>query len=62
MGEYAEDYFRREVQSKYGFDPGTEKEGKKQKVASKVQCKTCGKHVKAAGLTDHMRDAHGVSK
>ena len=26
----------------------------------KTQCPTCGKRVKIAGLTDHMRDAHGV--
>ncbi len=26
----------------------------------KVACATCGKRVKAVGLPDHMRDAHGV--
>lgn len=26
---------------------------------AKVACKTCGRKVKATGLNDHMRDAHG---
>lgn len=26
--------------------------------ATKIPCPTCGKRVKAAGLQDHMRDAH----
>lgn len=26
----------------------------------KVSCPTCGKRVKAVGLKDHQRDAHGV--
>lgn len=28
--------------------------------APKVACPTCGKRVKAVGLKDHQRDAHGV--
>ncbi len=28
--------------------------------APKVLCPTCGKKVKAAGLADHQRDAHGA--
>lgn len=28
--------------------------------AEKVNCPTCGKRVKAVGLKDHQRDAHGV--
>ncbi len=27
---------------------------------AKVKCPTCGKRVKALGLKDHQRDAHGV--
>jgi endogenous inhibitor of DNA gyrase (YacG/DUF329 family) len=27
--------------------------------AEKVKCPTCGKRVKAVGLKDHQRDAHG---
>lgn len=27
---------------------------------TKMPCPTCNKRVKIAGLTDHMRDAHGV--
>jgi len=26
----------------------------------KIPCPTCGKRVKIVGLTDHMRDSHGV--
>ena len=26
----------------------------------KTECPTCGKRVKIVGLTDHMRDSHGV--
>lgn len=26
---------------------------------AKVACQSCGQHVKAAGLADHMRDKHG---
>lgn len=29
---------------------------------AKVKCPTCNKTVKAVGLKDHMRDAHGASK
>ncbi len=29
-------------------------------TAQKVNCTTCGKRVKAIGLKDHQRDAHGV--
>lgn len=28
----------------------------------KVECPTCKRHVKAAGLADHQRDKHGVGK
>jgi hypothetical protein len=28
-------------------------------MVAKVACPTCGKKVKAAGLADHQRDAHG---
>ncbi len=28
-------------------------------IAPKVNCPTCGKRVKAVGLEDHQRDAHG---
>ena len=30
----------------------------RQQTPPKVKCPTCGKKVKAAGLADHMRDAH----
>ena len=28
---------------------------------AKVACPTCGRHVKAVGLKDHQRDAHGLT-
>lgn len=30
--------------------------------AAKVKCPTCGRRVKAVGLKDHQRDAHGSSE
>lgn len=30
----------------------------KPKSIAKVACKVCGRHVKTAGLKDHMRDKH----
>lgn len=54
MGEYADDYFRREMKSKYGFDPG----GTEDLRVAKKQCPKCGKRVKETGLADHMRDTH----
>lgn len=32
----------------------------RKKAAAKVECPTCKRKVKAVGLIDHMRDAHGV--
>jgi hypothetical protein len=57
MGEYADDYFRKEVKDRFGFDPGSMYS--ESKATQKVQCKVCSKRVKATGLKDHMRDAHG---
>lgn len=31
----------------------------RQQLTKKVPCPTCGKRVKAVGLADHQRDAHG---
>lgn len=30
--------------------------------SNKTACKTCGRHVKLAGIKDHMRDAHNQGK
>lgn len=32
------------------------------KANPRTNCQTCGKRVKKAGLKDHMRDAHGVTR
>ena len=60
MGEYADDYFRKEVQDRFGFDPGS-MYGESKAGPQKVQCKVCGKRVKQVGMKDHMRDAHGTN-
>jgi hypothetical protein len=58
MGEYADDYYRKEVKEKFGFDPGSMyAENKPKKTKNhKTPCKLCGKFV--AGMDDHLRDAH----
>lgn len=30
--------------------------------ATKIPCRVCGKRVKASGMHDHMRDAHGTKE
>ncbi len=57
MGEYADDYYRREVMNKHGFDPGS-MYGDKPKKA-KPKCPKCGKAFKGEqGVSDHLRDYH----
>lgn len=65
MGEYADDYFRKDVKRQFGFDPGSmygddkpkpKKTPKKQ--APKVQCAICKKLV--GGLSQHQFDVHGI--
>lgn len=38
----------------------TRKERGQIKSAKRTNCPTCNRRVKAVGLADHMRDAHGV--
>lgn len=61
MGEYADDYFRREVMGKFGFDPGPNDKSAKL-TTKKVPCPKCGRRVKEVGLSNHMRDAHGIDR
>jgi hypothetical protein len=56
MGEYADDYFRKQVMSKHGFDPGSMYDSGKE--PERAQCPICGKRMKKEGLADHKRDAH----
>lgn len=58
MGDYADDHFRHEIRSKYGFDPGDTKD----LHVAKKQCPKCGKRVKETGLADHMLDVHHVKE
>jgi hypothetical protein len=59
MGEYADDYFRREVMGKFGFDPGPNDKGAKL-TTKKVHCPKCGRRVKEIGLKDHLRTVHKI--
>lgn len=61
MGEYADDYYRREMISKHGFDPGS-MYGDDEPGKAKPKCKKCGKRCKSdQGVRDHLRDAHGMT-
>lgn len=42
--------------------PAREPQFAQPKNVAKVACKVCGRHVKAVGLNDHMRDSHGQGK
>ena len=61
MGEYADDYYRREVMNKHGFDPGSMyADGKTRE--QKKNCSKCGKYFKSdKAVNDHMRDYHKVA-
>ncbi len=61
MGEYADDYYRREVMSEHGFDPGS-MYGDDTPKKPKKACPKCGKHMKTdQGVRDHLRDYHGLT-
>lgn len=45
MGEYADDYFRREVKSKFGFDPGSNDKPAVKHGSNKTICPKCQKRV-----------------
>ncbi len=62
MGEYADDYYRREVMNRHGFDPvsmyGDDKPKKQKK-----NCPKCGKSFKSdQAVNDHMRGYHKISE
>jgi len=55
MGEYADDQFRREVRSRFGFDPGSMYLDEPRRIA----CKKCSKWLRSEqALKDHERDKH----
>lgn len=62
MGEYADDYFRQEVKSKFGFDPGSmygEDQPTKSQRAHK--CPKCNKAFRTQfAAKDHLRDKHNL--
>lgn len=71
MGEYADKFINGESCQECGAYLGEavgyprtcrscKSPGTLAKIVAKVACPTCNKHVKKAGLADHMRDAHGV--
>ena len=58
MGEYADQYYRCEVQQTYGFDPGSMYDDPPEK--KNLACPKCGKYIKTEqGVRDHLRDYHG---
>lgn len=60
MGEHADEYFRREVMNRHGFDPGSMNRDDKPKKPKKP-CPKCGRHFKTdQGVKDHLRDLHGI--
>lgn len=63
MGEYADAYYRREVQRKHGFDPGPIGDDRPaQTKKPEVMCPKCGKRCKnVQGVRDHLRDYHKTS-
>jgi hypothetical protein len=56
MGEYADDYFRKEIMGTYGFDPGSMYE---KSVLKKHKCSKCGKKFEQErSMTQHFNDKH----
>jgi hypothetical protein len=66
MGEYANLQIREDIKRLTGFDPGPiDDEPRKryvQPVYKRVTCPHCKATPKERGLSDHMRDAHGINK
>lgn len=62
MGEYADEHYRREIQSLYGFDPGSMYDAPKKNVKviyGDSVCKKCGKRcANEAGLKQHENAKH----
>jgi hypothetical protein len=54
MGEYADEYLRQEIKTKFGFD--IDDLARAELDSGKSQCAICKRWFK--GLQDHMRDAH----
>lgn len=55
MGEYADDYFRREIMGNYGFDPGSMYDDEKKNH----KCPRCGKKFyQEISVTQHLKDKH----
>lgn len=62
MGEYADDYYRRDVLHRYGFDPGSMYAEEKPEEKPKKTCPKCGKHLKTEqGVINHLRDYHHIN-
>jgi hypothetical protein len=61
MGEYADDYYRRDVINKHGFDPGSMYNSDNRPTKQKIICPRCGKRIKTdQGVDDHLRDYHSI--
>ena len=65
MGEYANDQIRADMKRMFGFDPGDLNENEPRfvkPVYKRVKCPHCKATPKEAGLRDHLRDKHGITK
>ncbi len=58
MSEYADAHMRKDIQARFGFDPGPQKKPDHNGTVTKVPCPKCGKRFKAIGIADHLRDYH----
>lgn len=64
MGEYAHYQMRDEIKGRHGFDIGDYDDSPpvrfKKPVHKRVKCPHCDCRPKEAGVTQHIRDKHGV--
>lgn len=59
MGEYADDYFRKEFKAAHWVDPGSMYSEKPRKTKKLHRCAVCNKKFTTEqGAVDHLRDYH----
>lgn len=63
MGEHADEYYRREVMSRHGFDPGSMyKESKPKNQQQICPVPGCDRQFKPEqAIKDHLIDYHGIT-
>jgi hypothetical protein len=61
MGDYADDYYRKEVKNTFGFDPGSMY--LELIVKPKLKCGKCGKRfMSEISVKQHLRDYHKIKE